>query len=105
MKILKDILYKVAIEALNGSTDNAVNHLHFDSRKIEANDVFVAIRGAVSDGHNFIDKAIALGATTIVCDVFPSELQKKVTYVLVKDILTLLWHLWRLIFMTILLKN
>ena len=85
MRILKDILYKVAIEALNGSTDNAVNHLHFDSRKIEANDVFVAIRGAVSDGHNFIDKAIALGATTIVCDVFPSELQKKVTYVLVKD--------------------
>jgi len=85
MKILKDILYKVAIEALNGSTDNAVNHLHFDSRKIEANDVFVAIRGAVSDGHNFIDKAIALGATTIVCDVFPSELQKNVTYVLVKD--------------------
>ena len=73
MKILKDILYKVAIEALNGSTDNAVNHLHFDSRKIEANDVFVAIRGAVSDGHNFIDKAIALGATTIFCDVFPSE--------------------------------
>ena len=85
MRILKDILYKVAIEALNGSTDNAVNHLHFDSRKIEANDVFVAIRGAVSDGHNFIDKAIALGATTIVCDVFPSELQKNVTYVLVKD--------------------
>ncbi|TAF62659.1 MAG: UDP-N-acetylmuramoyl-L-alanyl-D-glutamate--2,6-diaminopimelate ligase, partial [Flavobacterium sp.] len=85
MRILKDILYKVAIEALNGSTDNVVNHLHFDSRKIEANDVFVAIRGAVSDGHNFIDKAIALGATTIVCYVFPLELQKNVTYVLVKD--------------------
>ena len=57
---LKDILYKVAIEAVHGSTDVEVNAIHFDSRKIESNDVFVAIKGTVSDGHNFIDKAIGL---------------------------------------------
>ena len=58
MIILKDILYKVAIEAIKGSTDIAVEKMDFDSRKIAKNDVFVAIRGTVSDGHDFIEKAI-----------------------------------------------
>ena len=51
MIILKDILYKVAIEAVKGSTDVAINKIDFDSRKISKNDVFVAIRGTISDGH------------------------------------------------------
>ena len=52
MKILKDILYKVAIEAVAGSTDVAVNKIEFDSRRVEFNDVFVAIKGVLSDGHD-----------------------------------------------------
>ena len=58
MITLKDILYKVAIEAVKGSTEIAIDKLDFDSRKIENNDVFIAIRGAISDGHAFIEKAI-----------------------------------------------
>ena len=58
MRILKDILYKVAIEAVKGSTEIAIGKIDFDSRKIELNDVFVAIRGTISDGHDFITKAI-----------------------------------------------
>lgn len=56
MSILKDILYKVSIEAVNGSTDIAINKIEFDSRKIEQDDTFVAIRGTVSNGHDFIEK-------------------------------------------------
>ena len=41
MKILKDILYKVSIEAVKGATDIAINKIAFDSRSIELNDVFV----------------------------------------------------------------
>ncbi len=85
MSILKDILYKVAIESVNGSTEITINNINFDSRKIEKNDVFIAIRGAVSDGHDFIEKAIELGATAILCDTLPTVLQKGVTYVCVKD--------------------
>ena len=58
MKILKEILYKVAIEAVNGSTEIPVNKIDFDSRNMVSNDVFVAIKGTVSDGHDFIEKAI-----------------------------------------------
>jgi UDP-N-acetylmuramoyl-L-alanyl-D-glutamate--2,6-diaminopimelate ligase len=85
VNLLKDILYKVAIEAVNGSTEIPVNKIEFDSRKIKENDVFVAIRGTVSDGHDFIEKAINLGATTIVCDTFPTIIVTGITYVKVKD--------------------
>lgn len=83
--LLKDILYKVGIEAVKGSTDIAVNKIEFDSRKVQENDVFVAIRGTVSDGHEFIEKAISQGAAAIVCDTLPELVVSNVTYVQVKD--------------------
>jgi UDP-N-acetylmuramoyl-L-alanyl-D-glutamate--2,6-diaminopimelate ligase len=83
--ILKEILYKVSIEAVKGSTDVAIDKLEFDSRKIEAKDVFVAIRGTISDGHDYIEKAIQLGAVAIVCDTFPENISNGITYVQVKD--------------------
>lgn len=85
MKILKDILYKVAIEVVKGSTDVAVNSIDFDSRKIGLDDVFVAIRGTVSDGHDFIEKAISQGAIAIICEEFPEKIVNGVTYIKVKN--------------------
>jgi UDP-N-acetylmuramoyl-L-alanyl-D-glutamate--2,6-diaminopimelate ligase len=83
--ILKDILYKVSIEAVKGPTEIAIGKLDFDSRKMANGDVFVAIRGSVSDGHDYIEKAIALGATAVVCDTFPEIIHEHVTYIQVKD--------------------
>jgi len=83
--ILKDILYKVAIEVVKGSTEMAITKIEFDSRKIGENDVFVAIRGSVSDGHAFIEKAINLGAVAIICDTLPEVIVTGVTYIQVKD--------------------
>ena len=85
MKILKDILYKVAIESVTGSTEIAIHKIDFDSRKIEENDVFIAIRGSLSDGHDYIEKAIQLGATAIICDTLPENIEKGITYIKVKD--------------------
>ena len=79
------MVYKVAIEAVKGSTEIAVNKIEFDSRKIEADDVFVAIRGTISDGHDFIEKAISLGAIAIVCDTLPEVTVAGITYIKVKD--------------------
>lgn len=83
--LLKDILYKVAIESVNGSTDISINKIEFDSRKIQEKDVFVAIRGTLSNGHDFIEKAIELGAVAIICDELPSKLVTGITYVKVTD--------------------
>ncbi|MFN3755825.1 MAG: UDP-N-acetylmuramoyl-L-alanyl-D-glutamate--2,6-diaminopimelate ligase [Flavobacterium sp.] len=85
MKNLKDILYRVAIEAVKGATDVVINRLQFDSRQVEMNDVFIAIRGTMSDGHDYIGKALNQGALVVVCESFPELIVNGVTYVQVKD--------------------
>ena len=85
MNILKDILYKVTIEAVHGSTDLPIEKIEFDSRKVSKNDVFVAIKGSLSDGHQFIDKAISLGASVVVCEDLPATLLENITYVQVQN--------------------
>ncbi|MEN8912424.1 MAG: UDP-N-acetylmuramoyl-L-alanyl-D-glutamate--2,6-diaminopimelate ligase [Polaribacter sp.] len=85
MKNLKDILNQVSILQLVGQTNIEVHQLVFDSRKIEKNDVFVAQKGVVVDGHLYIDKAISLGANTIVCEAIPEAKKDGVTYVQVED--------------------
>ena len=85
MIILKEIIYKVTIEAVNGSTDIAIDKIEFDSRKIGTNDVFVAIRGTISNGHDYIETAIQFGATAIVCDTLPEILSPEITYIQVEE--------------------
>ena len=85
MKLLKDILFKVNINAVVGSTDTLVQKIELDSRKITTNDVFVAIVGQLSDGHDFIQKAIELGAKAIVCQKLPSKLKEGICYVEVEN--------------------
>ena len=85
MKILKDILYKVRMESVVGNTAVAINTIHFDSRKVEMNDVFVAITGSLSNGHDFIEKAINKGALVIICEELPENIINGVTYVQVAN--------------------
>ncbi|QVY67597.1 UDP-N-acetylmuramoyl-L-alanyl-D-glutamate--2,6-diaminopimelate ligase [Polaribacter sp. Q13] len=85
MKKLKDILYKVAIHQVFGVTDIDVSAVVFDSRKIEKNAVFVAQKGVSVDGHLYIEKAIELGATAIVCEDFPADKKVGISYIQVAD--------------------
>ncbi|MBC7417865.1 MAG: UDP-N-acetylmuramoyl-L-alanyl-D-glutamate--2,6-diaminopimelate ligase, partial [Pedobacter sp.] len=62
---LQELLYGVKIVQSVGLTDVTINALNFDSRVIGKNDVFVAIRGTLSDGHNFISQVIERGASVI----------------------------------------
>jgi UDP-N-acetylmuramoyl-L-alanyl-D-glutamate--2,6-diaminopimelate ligase len=62
-----------------------INQLVFDSRKIKKNDVFIAQKGLVVDGHLYIDKAISLGAIAIICEDFPSDKKEGITYIQVKN--------------------
>ena len=73
MKQLKDILFGVQIEAIQGSTAQAINAVQFDSRKVTTGDLFVAINGEQVDGHNYINKAIENGALAIVCQEKPQN--------------------------------
>lgn len=85
MANLQNILYKVHLQTVSGATDIEVKDVQIDSRNVTAGSVFVAIRGALADGHKFIDTAIANGAAAIVCDAIPSEKNINVTYLQVAN--------------------
>ena len=85
MKLLKDILYKVSVNAVYGDTNVKVAQVDFDSRKVIKDSLFVAQKGTSVDGHLYIDKAISLGATTIICEELPIRLEANITFIQVED--------------------
>ena len=85
MITLKDILYRVSINKVIGNTNVAITNVEFDSRKVSLNDVFVATRGTVSDGHEYIKNAVNQGAIAIVCEELPKDTVNGVTYVKVQN--------------------
>lgn len=82
---LKDLLYKVKLKEVIRNTDIPISSVHFDSRKIEKNALFIAQKGTQVDGHEFIEKSISAGATAVVCEHFPENLNPDVTYVKVEN--------------------
>ena len=85
MKLLKDILYKVSVNAVYGDTNVKVAQVDFDSRKVVKDSLFVAQKGISVDGHLYIDKAISIGATTIICEELPIRLEENITFIQVED--------------------
>ncbi len=85
MKLLKDILYRAGIEEVMGSTNIAIENLCIDSREASRFSLYIAMRGTVNDGHEFIDQAIENGAIAVVCEDFPLILTSGITYVKVKN--------------------
>ena len=83
--LLKDVLYKVALRSVAGSTDTEVRDVQIDSRKITDGCVFIAMKGVATDGHQFIDRAIDAGARTIVCEKLPASLKANINYVQVEN--------------------
>ena len=83
--LLRDILYKVSIRSVTGSTDTVVNDVQIDSRKIKPGALFVAVKGAAVDGHQFIEAAVENGATAVVSETLPATVNKEVIYIQVEN--------------------
>lgn len=79
--LLRDVLYKVAIRSVAGSTEIEVNDIQIDSRKVKPGAVFVAVKGMAADGHQFIEKAIDNGAAVVVAEAMPAEKKDGVVYI------------------------
>ena len=85
MNSLIDILYKVTINTVVGTTNVYIRNIHFNSRSIAINDLFVAIKGSVVDGHDYIENAVQQGAITVVCEQLPKTLKEGISYIVVED--------------------
>ena len=79
--MLTEILYKVKIKAVHGSTDVKISSLQTDSRHVVSGSCFIAVKGSVTDGHSFIDAAIEKGATVIVAEHLPTNIKEGITYI------------------------
>ena len=82
---LQDLLYKVSLESVLGSTNVDIADIQFDSRKIAKNNLFVAVSGTIYDGHKFISNAISDGAIAIIVEQFPEKIYENITYIKVKS--------------------
>jgi len=82
---LKQILRAEDIVEVNGNLDVDVVDITMDSRQVKKGYCFIAIRGTQADGHTYIDKAVELGATSVICEEMPSKIAKGITYVRVGD--------------------
>lgn len=85
MAVLQDILYKVRIRSVHGSTQVEVKALTMDSRKVGPGTAFIAVKGVAADGHGFIDNAIEKGATVIICETIPANTKEGLTYIEVEN--------------------
>ncbi len=85
MAILKDILYKVSLVSLSGSTETDVIDVCFDSRKVRKGSLFVAVKGTHVDGHDYIEDVITKGARAVVVEKLPETLHNQIVYVQVEN--------------------
>lgn len=82
---LATLIAELSPVAVEGRTDIVINDVIIDSRKSHEGALFVALRGTVTDGHDYIGKAVELGASAILCEVIPEEHTEDVTYIQVAD--------------------
>ncbi len=85
MMTLKDILHGVTTSVISGDENARINSICIDSRKCSQGSMFAALSGTTTDGHRFIDTAIDLGATAVLCQILPENLKQGVTYVQVNN--------------------
>jgi UDP-N-acetylmuramoyl-L-alanyl-D-glutamate--2,6-diaminopimelate ligase len=82
---LTTLTINLNIVEIAGSTCKDIKGVNIDSRKIEQDHLFIAVRGTQADGHNYIDKAIESGATAIVCEEIPEKRNADITYIKVEN--------------------
>ena len=78
---LSELINKLKVTTTIGSADIDITGVDIDSRHAASGHLFVAMRGTQTDGHQYIAKAVELGATAILCEELPQTIVDGVTYV------------------------
>lgn len=89
---LDELLNRIPVSEIIGDKNQEISEMTFDSRQAVEQGLYVAIKGTVSDGHDFINSAIEKGAKVIVCENIPTDIKDEITYIKVKDAAKTLGH-------------
>lgn len=85
MELLSRLLNGLSIQQRVNEKDVQINQIEFDSRKVCQGTLFVAQRGVVSDGHDYLDSAISNGAVAVVVEELPQNINDEVVYIQVEN--------------------
>jgi UDP-N-acetylmuramoyl-L-alanyl-D-glutamate--2,6-diaminopimelate ligase len=85
MKTLKAILQNVETLQIIGETSIPIEVITYDSRKAADGCLFFAIKGSLTDGHNYIQGVVEAGAVAILCEALPAEISANVAYIVVSS--------------------
>jgi UDP-N-acetylmuramoyl-L-alanyl-D-glutamate--2,6-diaminopimelate ligase len=81
MMQIEEILKGIGIVSLTGGKDTKISGIEFDSRKVSRGSLFAAVKGYKTDGHDFINAAVASGASAVICESLPGNPDKNVCWI------------------------
>lgn len=90
MMTLENISKEIKISSFTGDRDVVITGIAFDSRKVSSGSLFVAVRGTVTDGHDYIKVAIEAGAKAVICEKLPQNPEKNISWIVTPDSATAL---------------
>ena len=82
---LKNLVSKLDVLEVKGDLERDICGVQIDSRQVGEGHLFIAVRGTVADGHNYIGKALEQGAAAVLCETIPEETAENITYVRVEN--------------------
>ncbi|HUX96659.1 MAG TPA: UDP-N-acetylmuramoyl-L-alanyl-D-glutamate--2,6-diaminopimelate ligase [Bacteroidales bacterium] len=85
MMKLDEILKGIDVILTKGDATIDIAAVEFDSRKVTAGSLFIAVKGFKTDGHNFISQAVASGAAAVICENLPHNLAEGVCWIKTSD--------------------
>jgi UDP-N-acetylmuramoyl-L-alanyl-D-glutamate--2,6-diaminopimelate ligase len=85
MAELEKILSGIDVISFFGLRQKEIENIVFDSRNVKKGSLFIAVKGTLTDGHDYINDAILSGASAVVCETLPDDYNRDICWIQVRD--------------------
>ena len=85
MMRINDLVKNIDAVSITGAENPVIDNIEFDSRKVKPDTLFVAVKGTKSDGHDFINDAVASGAVAVICEALPEKAGTNICWIKTND--------------------
>ncbi len=82
---LRALIEGLDVKGTQGDLETSIRGIAYDSRVVEAGDLFVAVRGMREDGRRYIRAALERGASAVLAEDIPGDIETQAALVAVAD--------------------